>query len=150
MATFGSRAAPRVVHHVRRLRRLASGEWIRAVSVRSQEELEALDVPSRGAVASIHVAAADELRARSHADLVAFAVVADDRTDVIDLLSRQLSSPVLWLKSMLTLAEIHQGPIVEVGPGKVLTGLMRRIAPDATVHSLSDVQALESVASAAG
>jgi [acyl-carrier-protein] S-malonyltransferase len=76
--------------------------------------------------------------------------VADEHADVVDLLSRQLSSPVLWLKSMRTLAEMHRGPIIEVGPGKVLTGLMRRIAPDATAHSLSDVQALESVANLAG
>jgi [acyl-carrier-protein] S-malonyltransferase len=76
--------------------------------------------------------------------------VAGERADVIDLLSRQLSSPVLWLKSMMALVDVHRGPMVEVGPGKVLTGLMKRIAPGSSVQAVSDVQALESVANTGG
>ena len=63
---------------------------------------------------------------------------------VIDLLSRQLSSPVQWAKSMQTLVEVFKGPVVEVGPGNVLTGLMKRIAPDRRVHPLTEVSGLES------
>ncbi len=74
----------------------------------------------------------------------------DERADIVDLLSRQLSSPVLWMKSMLTLGEIHAEWIVEVGPGKALAGLMKRIIPGSTVYSLSDVKALENVANVAG
>jgi len=65
--------------------------------------------------------------------------------ELIELLSRQLSSPVQWVKSMQTLAELHDGPIVEAGPGKVLTGLMKRIVPNATVSPSSDVEALETL-----
>lgn len=64
---------------------------------------------------------------------------------LIELLSRQLSSPVQWVKSMQVLVEMHRGPIVEVGPGKVLTGLMKRIVPDAAVSPSSDVEALETL-----
>ena len=67
----------------------------------------------------------------------------EDGGEVVDLLSRQLSSPVLWAKSMQTLAEIYQGPIFEVGPGKVLTGLMKRIVREAPVQPLTEVASLE-------
>jgi [acyl-carrier-protein] S-malonyltransferase len=73
------------------------------------------------------------------------AAVASD-AQILDLLSRQLSSPVQWITSMQTLAGIHDTTIVEVGPGKVLTGLMKRIVPGASAKPLSDVDALESVA----
>jgi [acyl-carrier-protein] S-malonyltransferase len=75
-------------------------------------------------------------------------VTAEDR--VVDLLSRQLSSPVLWVKSMQTLAEKFKGPIVEAGPGKVLTGLMKRIVSGASVYPLSGVDGLEALRQQAG
>ncbi|MFQ5510561.1 MAG: ACP S-malonyltransferase [Candidatus Krumholzibacteriia bacterium] len=62
---------------------------------------------------------------------------------VNELLSRQLSSPVLWVKSMRTLAETFQGPMFEVGPGRVLAGLMKRIVGGTGVHPLTDVAGLE-------
>jgi [acyl-carrier-protein] S-malonyltransferase len=65
--------------------------------------------------------------------------------DVIELLSRQLFSPVLWAKSMRTLRQVYSGPIVEVGPGRVLTGLMKRIVLDSPVHPLTELKGLESV-----
>jgi [acyl-carrier-protein] S-malonyltransferase len=63
----------------------------------------------------------------------------DDEGEVVDLLSRQLTSPVQWVKSMRTLASLFEGPILEVGPGKVLTGLMKRIVPAAPVQPLSEI-----------
>jgi [acyl-carrier-protein] S-malonyltransferase len=44
-----------------------------------------------------------------------------------DELDQQLTSTVRWSESMRRLAEHNVGKVVEVGPGKVLTGLMRRI-----------------------
>ncbi len=71
----------------------------------------------------------------------------ESENEVVGLLSRQLSSPVQWVKSMHTLTERYNGVVFEVGPGKVLTGLMKRIAPDVPVHPLTEiasmVQALE-------
>ncbi|MEJ2720070.1 MAG: ACP S-malonyltransferase [bacterium] len=69
--------------------------------------------------------------------------VLGDPGEVVDLLSKQLTSPVLWVKSMQRLADIFRGPIFEVGPGKVLTGLMKRIVPDAPVQPLTEVESLE-------
>ena len=45
-----------------------------------------------------------------------------------DALKRQLYSPVRWTESILWLAGQGIGAQVEMGPGKVLTGLLRRIS----------------------
>ncbi|MBN2171499.1 MAG: ACP S-malonyltransferase [Candidatus Krumholzibacteriota bacterium] len=59
------------------------------------------------------------------------------------LLIEQLTRPVLWTDSMLALRELDAGPILEVGPGKVLTGLMRRIDRAAPVTPVGDKAALD-------
>jgi [acyl-carrier-protein] S-malonyltransferase len=67
----------------------------------------------------------------------------ENENEVVGLLSQQLSSPVQWVKSMRTLVERHRGPLFEVGPGKVLTGLMKRIVPDLPVHPLTEIASLQ-------
>lgn len=44
-------------------------------------------------------------------------------------LEAQVTAPVLWEDSVLRLVELGVDTFVEVGPGKVLTGLVKRIAP---------------------
>lgn len=70
--------------------------------------------------------------------------------EVVELLSRQLFSPVRWVDSMRTLAASFSGPIVEAGPGKVLTGLMKRIEPGAAVYPLTTVEGLDTLGEGAG
>lgn len=53
--------------------------------------------------------------------------VVRSRDEIIDALSRQLTSPVLWSDSMDLLLKKWDGDIIEAGPGRVLSGLMRRI-----------------------
>jgi [acyl-carrier-protein] S-malonyltransferase len=57
-------------------------------------------------------------------------------------LARQVKSPVLWSQSVRRLIEDGCTRFVEVGPGKVLTGLMKRIAPGCKVANVSTVEAL--------
>jgi len=63
------------------------------------------------------------------ADVVcnADAKIVTRREQIIDALSRQLTSPVKWSDSMNLLNSEWGGEILEVGPGKVLSGLMKRI-----------------------
>lgn len=82
-----------------------------------------------------------QLRVKWIANVTAQAV--SDKTQVPDLLSRQLSSPVQWIASMETLSSVFDGPRFEVGPGKVLTGLMKRIVAGAVVSPLTDVESLQ-------
>lgn len=69
---------------------------------------------------------------------------------IVDALSRQLTSPVLWSDSMTVLADRWEGGIMEVGPGKVLAGLMKRIRRDRPVETAGTAEqvaaAIEAVA----
>jgi [acyl-carrier-protein] S-malonyltransferase len=60
-----------------------------------------------------------------------------DPATVVDLLSRQLSSPVQWTRSMRAFAAGKPATVYEVGPGNVLAGLMKRIVEGSDVVALS-------------
>jgi [acyl-carrier-protein] S-malonyltransferase len=50
--------------------------------------------------------------------------------DFRGLLSSQLCRPVRWRESVQRLVELGVDKVVELGPGAVLTGMVKRIAPD--------------------
>jgi len=56
-------------------------------------------------------------------------VAVTDTATLRDRLRRQLVSPVRWTDCVATLVALGVEVLVEVGPGAVLTGLARRIAP---------------------
>ena len=62
--------------------------------------------------------------------------------EVPDKLIHQLCSPVLWRQSMDWLIAAGHTHFVEVGPKKVLRGLMRRISRDAKVFNVEDPASL--------
>jgi [acyl-carrier-protein] S-malonyltransferase len=67
--------------------------------------------------------------------------------DARDSLRRQVSRPVLWLSSMQVLKEQDVETVIEVGSGKVLTGLLRRISrPWSRPPRLLNVEDLDSLA----
>jgi [acyl-carrier-protein] S-malonyltransferase len=57
-------------------------------------------------------------------------------------LAEQVTAPVRWVETVRRLQEMGVGTIVEVGPGKVLTGLAKRIAPDLERHHVEDADSL--------
>lgn len=60
-----------------------------------------------------------------------------------DALVRQLHSPVLWVQCVETLAGLGVTRFIESGPGKVLTGLDKRIAKDAEHLSVETAESLK-------
>jgi len=58
------------------------------------------------------------------------AEVSSDGTRVSEMLERQVSSPVRWLQSVQTMTGRGVTTFIEVGPGKVLSGLVRQIDRD--------------------
>jgi [acyl-carrier-protein] S-malonyltransferase len=63
--------------------------------------------------------------------------------EVRGALVRQIYSPVLWEESIRRLVRDGVQFFVEVGPGKVLTGLVKRIAPGATCCNVEDKASLK-------
>src|SRR5438034_1348290 len=58
-------------------------------------------------------------------------------------LIRQLPSPVLWEESVRVMSGMGVTTFIEVGPGTVLTGLVKRILPDAVLLNVHDPKSLE-------
>lgn len=61
-------------------------------------------------------------------------------------LLRQVASPVRWEESLLGMAEAGASRFVEVGAGRVLAGLARKVARGAEAVSVGDPEALEAFA----
>jgi [acyl-carrier-protein] S-malonyltransferase len=74
-----------------------------------------------------------------------------DAARVVPLLLAQVSAPVRWVESIRALAAAGVGRVVELGPGKVLGGLVKRISKELEVLNVEDPASLEkSLAAAAG
>jgi [acyl-carrier-protein] S-malonyltransferase len=59
-----------------------------------------------------------------------------------DALVRQLFSPVRWIESVAAIAGKGVTHVVECGPGKVLQGMVKRIAPEVAALSLTSSAAI--------
>ena len=59
-----------------------------------------------------------------------------------DALIRQVSMPVRWEESMRALMDEGVNTFVEVGPGRVLTGLMRQIERSVASLNVEDEKSL--------
>jgi len=67
-----------------------------------------------------------------------------DPSQIRDLLVRQITSPVRWSQTMAYLMSQGVTRIIEIGPGKVLTGIARReMNPESMINldTLADIQA---------
>jgi len=58
---------------------------------------------------------------------------------VKELLVRQVSAAVLWEASVLHMVELGVERFIEIGPGKVLSGLVKRIAKGANACNVEDI-----------
>lgn len=135
-----------------------SPDGVAAASAAAKElgAKKVMPLPVGGAFHTPFMAPArDELRkAISEATLRApdFGVIAnidarphDDPAEWERLLSAQLVSPVRWRQSVQRLADDGVTRFIELGPGNVLTGTVKRIAPAArgvTVSTPADLDAL--------
>jgi len=70
------------------------------------------------------------------------AAANDDAGKVCDKLTNQVSSPVRWLQSVEMMAANGVEKFIEIGPGKVLTGLVRQIRKDAAYANVENTESL--------
>ena len=82
----------------------------------------------------------------NNAEGVALQRAEEIRTSLV----RQLPSSVRWEESVQTMARIGVTTFVEIGPGTVLTGLVKRIVPGAATFNVHDPKSLEATVTALG
>jgi [acyl-carrier-protein] S-malonyltransferase len=73
----------------------------------------------------------------------------DDPARIRQALVEQLFNPVRWVETVQLLGRKGVRRMVECGPGKVLTGLSRRIVPDIEYLAITDAASLAAAASQA-
>lgn len=66
-----------------------------------------------------------------------------DYSNIKNLMSEQISSPVLWSKDVESMIADGVGLFVEIGPGKVLSGLISKINSEVKVCNVQDLKSLE-------
>lgn len=59
-----------------------------------------------------------------------------DEMRVRELLVRQVSAPVRWEETMTTMLALDVNRFIEIGPGKVLSGLLKRAAKGAVIQNV--------------
>jgi len=65
-------------------------------------------------------------------------------------LVRQVASPVRWSESVKRLLDAGVTRFVELGPGKVLSGLLKQMQPEAQILNVEDAPSLEATAASVG
>jgi len=59
----------------------------------------------------------------------------------------QLTNPVQWQRTVEYMVNEGVSTIIEIGPGKVLTGLVTRINKDITTINIGDLEAVKALGS---
>lgn len=73
-----------------------------------------------------------------------------DAGEIRRLLARQVSSPVEWVRSVRTMRDAGVDTFIEIGPGAALTGMVRRIVPEARLLNVADAAGLAATLEALG
>jgi [acyl-carrier-protein] S-malonyltransferase len=76
------------------------------------------------------------------------AIVRNDGAEIKMSLVRQLNHALLWEDSVKAIIDSGITAFLEVGPGKVLSGLIKRIDASVTVFNVEDISTLEKTLSA--
>lgn len=71
--------------------------------------------------------------------------IVNDPAAIKDALVRQAASPVRWVESVQKMAATGITRVIECGPGKVLTGLVKRINGELTAEAIVDQASLDAI-----
>jgi [acyl-carrier-protein] S-malonyltransferase len=63
--------------------------------------------------------------------------------EIREVLAQQASNPVRWVETVQKMAAEGVTHAVEIGPGKVLQGLIKRVAPDIQALAVTDAESLK-------
>lgn len=68
---------------------------------------------------------------------------AADPSEIAGLLCAALTRPVRWVETVHALRATGAGGFLEIGPGRILSGLVRSIVPEADVAAIGDDDAIQ-------
>lgn len=71
-----------------------------------------------------------------------------DRTEIFERLIQQLSSPVRWVDSVKKMEALGVDTYIEIGPGNVLSGLVKKVNRRASIYQVNSVETLQATISA--
>ena len=74
------------------------------------------------------------------------AVPNQDSARVCELLVKQVSAPVRWQETIASMVELGVDRYIEIGPGKVLSGLVKRMAKGSAIQNVQNVTDISSLA----
>jgi [acyl-carrier-protein] S-malonyltransferase len=132
----------------------AAAEPLRAAGARRSIALKVSGPFHSPLMHGVAVELADEFataRWRDAAPPVVSNVTAEpvsDAAEIRALLARQVHSPVEWVRSVRRMAADGVDTFVECGPGGALTGMVRRIVPEARTLNVFDPASLAAAADA--
>ncbi|BDG32868.1 ACP S-malonyltransferase [Parageobacillus thermoglucosidasius] len=70
------------------------------------------------------------------------------KEEILRLLIEQLYSPVRWEQSVEAMIRLGVDTFVEIGPGKVLSGLVKKISRNVRVYAVNDLASLQATVAA--
>ena len=65
--------------------------------------------------------------------------------DIKNFLVKQIYSKVRWRESIVFMGKNNINDFIEIGPGKVLTGLVKRILPNTNSFSLNSIDDIKNL-----
>ena len=78
------------------------------------------------------------------------AEIATNAEDFRAKMPKQISSSVHWTQTIQKMVSEGVNTFIEIGPGRVLAGLNKKIAPDKSVYNVYDKESLENTVKAVG
>ena len=63
-------------------------------------------------------------------------------SEIKEKLKKQMTSPVQWIETINNLTSVGIDSVIEIGPGKVLTGLVKKINPNINCFNVFDYDSL--------
>ena len=75
------------------------------------------------------------------------AEVVEDKSQIVDILTKQVMNPVKWEQSVKKMIELGVDTFVEMGPGKTLSSFVKKAAKevgaDVSIYNVEDLKTLE-------
>ena len=69
----------------------------------------------------------------------------DNPESIKNLLIQQIYSKVRWRESILFMSDKNINDFIEIGPGKVLTGLVKRILPNSNTFNINSIDDIKNL-----